>query len=116
MDYAHEQQAIARGMVNAAANLMFIATRSDPPSWAMLYVIYSIERRKKLGKGFVRAGVISQGDFDQSDKQQDEIEAKLIKDAEAKSISSRGQAQAAQECGVAEGAAACTDLVGLHRR
>src|SRR5438128_7684019 len=56
LGYAHEQQGLARSMVNAAADLMYIAERPDPAGWAMLYVMFSIERRKKIGKGYVRAG------------------------------------------------------------
>ena len=86
LGYAHEQQGIARGMVNAASDLMFIASRSDPTSWAMLYALYSIERRKRIGKGFVKAGVMSQEQFDQWDQEQDKIEAKVMKEADGKGI------------------------------
>ena len=57
--YAHEQQALVRTMVNAASDLIFIADQPKPIEWAILYAMFSIERRAQITSGYVRTGLIS---------------------------------------------------------
>jgi hypothetical protein len=58
--YAHEQQALARTMLNAASDLIYIARQDNPTEWAILYAMFSIERRVEITKGYVTVGVLSQ--------------------------------------------------------
>jgi hypothetical protein len=84
--YAHEQQGLVRSMVSAASDLIFIAGQPNPPSFAMLYAVYSIERRKKIGKGYVAAGIMSREVFEAWDKDQDSKERKAFEEAKRKGI------------------------------
>jgi hypothetical protein len=84
--YAHEQQGMVRSMVSAAADLLFIDSQEEPTRWAMLYAMFSIERRKKIGKGFVEAGILSQEQFDKWDMESDVKERAVIEEAANKGI------------------------------
>jgi hypothetical protein len=84
--YAHEQQGLVRSMVSAASDLIYIAGQPNPPSWAMLYAAYSIERRKKIGKGYLKVGIMNQEMFDLWDKDQDQKEQKAFADAKGEGI------------------------------
>jgi hypothetical protein len=61
--YAREQQPVARSMVNSACDLMFIAEK-ETPSRALLWAYFSIERRKRVGKGYVSVGMVAQAQID----------------------------------------------------
>jgi hypothetical protein len=84
--YSHEQQGVVRSMVSAASDLLFISHQPEPTRWAMLYVMFSIERRKKISGGFVDAGIIDQETFEKWDKEADEKERAVMEEAASKGM------------------------------
>jgi Family of unknown function (DUF5677) len=84
--YAHEQQALARTMVNAASDLIFIANQQKPVEWAVLYAIFSIERRAAITTGYVKAGVISKQQGENWDAEASEKERAVMAEFEQRGI------------------------------
>src|SRR5438093_4871290 len=83
--YAREQQSLARSMVNSACDLMFIAER-ETRSRALLWGYFSIERRKRIGKGYVSAGMVRQGQLDELEAEATKKEADAMAELEAEGV------------------------------
>jgi hypothetical protein len=86
MGYAHEQQGLVRSMVNAASDLIYIARQEKPANWAMLYAAHAIERRKKIGRGYIKVGLWTRQSFDKWDSGQDAKEREALEEAKRKCI------------------------------
>jgi hypothetical protein len=83
--YAREQQPLARSMVNSACDLMFIAEK-DTPSRALLWGYFSIERRKRIGQGYVQAGMVRQDQLDAFEAEATAKEKDAIAELEAEGV------------------------------
>ncbi len=86
LGYAHEQQGLVRSMVSAASDLIYIAGQPNAASAAMLYAAYSVERRRKIGKGYLKIGLMSQEMHDKWDQVEDEKERKAFEEAKRHDI------------------------------
>ncbi len=84
--YAHEQQALVRTMVNAASDLIYIARQSNPTEWAVLYAMFSIDRRAVITSGYVRVGLISQDQADQWNAEASKMEQRVMAEFEKRGI------------------------------
>jgi hypothetical protein len=83
--YAREQQPLARSMVNSACDLIFIA-KEETPSRALLWAYFSIERRKRIGQGYVRAGMVKQSQLEALEAEASAKEKDAIAELEAEGV------------------------------
>ncbi len=83
--YARDQQALARSMVNSACDLIFIA-EEDTPSRALLWSHFSIARRKWIAQGYLRAGMITQAQYEASEAEADAKEKDAMAELEAEGL------------------------------
>src|SRR5207237_627926 len=86
LGYANEQFGLARSMVNAASDLVFILRQDKPSNWAMLYAMFSIERRKRIARGYVEIGLWPEELAQKWDAEQDDREQKSIAEAASAGI------------------------------
>jgi hypothetical protein len=84
--YAHEQQALVRTMINASSDLIYIARQGNPTEWAVLYAVFSIDRRAEITSGYVKGGLISQEQADKWNAQASEMEHRAMAEFEKRGI------------------------------
>jgi hypothetical protein len=75
--YADEAQSLARGMVNAAADLLFI-DQADTDARALLYGLFSQKRRRRWASGLVTHGFQSKQQVAEWDKTETEKEDEAL--------------------------------------
>jgi hypothetical protein len=72
-------------MVNSASDLIFIATE-ESQGRALLWAYFSIERRKRIGEGYARAGMIKRSQLEALEAEATAKEADAIAELEAEGV------------------------------